>query len=512
MSASPPSSEAAGSYRSILAATSMIGGASAINMIVGLIRAKVVAVLLGNAGMGVMGMYLSISGLATSLASCGLNFSGVRELAEARGRGDEQWLKQTRFTLWCLSWWLGVAGTVVLAASAWAVSMSSFGNADHTLPLAVLSLTVVANLLANYYVANVQAAGHMAKVATYNVISAVAGALVAILCFYLWGRDGIMPALTAGAAVQALVAWWLARDKNEQASDTVTHFDRKIAHRLLKVGATVMGVGLLASFTAVLVRTLVIRAEGESGAGLFQAAFGLSGMCATYILGAMGTDLLPRLSSAASDHALMTRLINDQTKVGMLLGLPGVVITMVAAPLAVPLLYSKEFMPAVPLLQLMAISVLGRILTFPLGFALIAKGASRQMLVSEISVNSLHVILLYLLLPRIGLLAAGWASIAIYAFYAVILLMLTNREIGFAWRPEVMRLLPISGLAAGLALCSSWFLSGVLSLAAGIFIAFVTTWLSLRSLASSANITLGGIAGRLKRWFAPRPPTITTHN
>ena len=39
-------------YRSILKATALIGGASALGIVVGLVRTKVLAVLLGPAGLG----------------------------------------------------------------------------------------------------------------------------------------------------------------------------------------------------------------------------------------------------------------------------------------------------------------------------------------------------------------------------------------------------------------------------------------------------------------------------
>ncbi|MFN3592652.1 MAG: hypothetical protein ACK4TG_10750, partial [Thermaurantiacus sp.] len=50
----------AGSYRTVLRASSLIGGASAGNVLAGIVKMKVAAVLLGPAGVGLVGLYQSI--------------------------------------------------------------------------------------------------------------------------------------------------------------------------------------------------------------------------------------------------------------------------------------------------------------------------------------------------------------------------------------------------------------------------------------------------------------------
>ena len=46
-----------GSYRQIFKATSLFGGVQVFNIIIGIIRSKIVAVLLGASGMGVLGLF-----------------------------------------------------------------------------------------------------------------------------------------------------------------------------------------------------------------------------------------------------------------------------------------------------------------------------------------------------------------------------------------------------------------------------------------------------------------------
>ena len=53
----------------------------------GIVRTKAMALLLGPAGVGLLGLYGTIADLAQTIAGMGINTSGVRQIAEAVGHG-----------------------------------------------------------------------------------------------------------------------------------------------------------------------------------------------------------------------------------------------------------------------------------------------------------------------------------------------------------------------------------------------------------------------------------------
>ena len=59
-----------------------------------MIRAKAMAVLLGPAGFGLMGVYDSIINLAQSIAGLGINSSGVRQIAKQSVRAKQVGLRE----------------------------------------------------------------------------------------------------------------------------------------------------------------------------------------------------------------------------------------------------------------------------------------------------------------------------------------------------------------------------------------------------------------------------------
>ena len=80
----PQTSPRGHSHREILKSSALIGGSSAINIGIGMVRTKAMALLLDPAGYGVMGAYVQVCDLARSAAQMGLTRGGCRRCASRR--------------------------------------------------------------------------------------------------------------------------------------------------------------------------------------------------------------------------------------------------------------------------------------------------------------------------------------------------------------------------------------------------------------------------------------------
>jgi PST family polysaccharide transporter len=503
---SPPSTDSqVSSFRHILKATSLLGGASMITMGVSLVRSKLAAELLGTAGIGLMGMYLSVTGLALAVVNCGLAFSAVRELAEARGSGDKARMADTMVTFRRLTLALALVGTLGLALLAWPVSMLMFKSDDYVWSIVILAPCIAAGILGNYYSAIVQAAGKVSNLAAASVLGALLGAAAAIFCFFTLGKDGIVAAMVAGALIQTALIGWVCNSLNEPENAEKGHFSRQVAKHLLQVGGMVVGIGIVASLSQFSLRLLMMRELGESGVGYFQAAYGLAILCSTYIIGAMGTDLLPRLSAATSEPATMCRLVNEQTQVALLLGLPGIVGTIVAAPYVIPLLYASDFGPAVPVLQLMTVSVFGRLLAFPVGFILVAKKCVRITIGAEILALIVQLLVVWICMPVFGVQAASLASIAVYAIHTFVLYSASARLVGMRWSKAVWRMVLLGLIVIGTSLAVAWHVPMPQRLAFDFALLTGTTWYCFTQLAAASNVTQSSVVRKIRQWFGKKP-------
>ncbi|MFO1152674.1 MAG: O-antigen translocase [Rhodospirillales bacterium] len=432
----PTAPAAERSYGQILKSSALIGGSSVITIGIGIVRTKAMALLLGPAGFGLMGIYGSIADLARSAAEMGINSSGVRQIAEAAGSGDAARLAMTVVVLRRTAVVLGLIGAVLLAALAVPVSTFTFGSEAHAGAVALLGLAVFFRLIADGQGALLQGMRRIADLAKVSVLGPLVGSVAGIALVYWLGEAGVVPALIAVAAAGLVFSWWYSR-KVKVALPALSRPEvAREASALLKLGFAFMASGMLMMAAAYAVRTIVLRTEGLEAAGFYSAAWTLGGLYVGIILQAMGADFYPRLVGAHNDDAKGNRLVNEQTQISLLLAGPGVIATIVFAPLVLALFYSAKFAEAVEVLRWICLGIALRVISWPMGYIIVAKNRRLIFLATEIAWTVVNVGLTWLAVQRFGLAGAGIAFFASYVFHGVMIYAIVRRLSGFRWSRE----------------------------------------------------------------------------
>jgi len=199
------------SYREIFKATSLFGGVQAIQILIGIVRTKFVAVLLGTTGVGIIGLLNSPLQLILSVTGLGITFSAVRDISEAYGRGDVVRIGETVLTLKRWSWFAGVLGLITTIALAPLLSKWTFGDAEYTWAFVWLALTMLLQTISNGQRSLLQASRRLKDLARASVWGSVLGLFTSIPLFYLFGIKGIVPSLILTAVTSLLLSWVFSR-------------------------------------------------------------------------------------------------------------------------------------------------------------------------------------------------------------------------------------------------------------------------------------------------------------
>jgi PST family polysaccharide transporter len=492
----------ASSYSQILKSSSIMGSAQAINYLVGLLRVKAIAVLLGPAGVGVIGLYSTAISLLGTLTGLGLQGSAVRAIASSDGNGDEVAVGRTVFTLRRLCWITGLLGWVASSALAVPLSRAMFESDQHAWAIAILGSTLLISAVSSGQMATLQGLRRIGDIAKLQVIAAVVNTVLNI-AIYAWLRErGIVPALIANAAVSLGVSWWFARRVPIVAIQLDWKDGLAEARPLLGLGLALTWSGALVLFADLFTRTLVSRELGLPAAGMYQASWALSGLFAGFILSAMGMDFYPRLTAVIQDRTAAVRAVNEQTEIGVLLALPGLLITLAFAKLVIWAFYSVKFAPAADVLVWMLLGMFGRVLSWPLGYILLALGASRWFVASEAAFHAVQILLVAWLVPRHGLVGAAYAFSACYFLHALGMLWLSRKLIGFSWSPETRRAVAVGACLMLIALGVNRLLDELPAMIVGCSIAGIGAVWSLRGLVERLDTDhpLAALAKKVPGW------------
>lgn len=486
-------------FRTILKSSSLIGGASILNILIGMVRTKFVAILLGPTGVGLLGMFGQITGLVSSVTGMGIGGSGIRQVAEAVGTGDDERIARTVITLRRAAWMTGGLGLLAMVIFCMPLSRLTFGDNRYAWLIALLGITLLTEAIAIGQGAIINGTRRIGDLAKISVIGAINGTLISIPCFYLWEQDGIVPSLILASFAALATSWWFSRRVAVKTITLSWGDSLGEARQLFVLGCSFMGAGLVTTLSSYLIRVVMLRQFGLADVGIYQAAFNLSGILVGFVLGAMGADYYPRLTAISSNNESVHRMVNDQTQISILLSLPGLAAMMIFAPLIIKLFYSESFATAVPILRWCILGILGRVFSWPMGFVILAKGNGRLFFVFQLVVSGLHLIFVFIFCNLIGIDGSGIAFMLLYIICTLWLLIIMQKLVGSTWTKNTLKLSLTSTTVMVMLMINCTMNSNIVATwVINLVIVFGVTWFCLKNISHYSGIGVNEIFTRLR--------------
>ncbi len=487
-------------YSHILKYTSLFGGVQALNILIGVVRNKFVALILGPDGMGLSALFNSTIKLISDSTTLGLPMTGVREISEALDAGDEKRMEKAIGLLRCWSVLTAILGMVVCVALGPWRSSSTFAWGDHTLHYVLLAPAVALAAITGGETAILKGTRQLRCLATASLYNMLLALLVSVPIYYVWGQSGIVPSIVLLALGQCgITIYYSFRLYRPRFSFSISTLHE--GHAMIRLGIAFVLAGVVGSGAEFLVRSyLNVTGELET-VGLYNAGFMMTMTYAGMIFSAMETDYFPRLSAAPMLGLGFNRIVNNQVEVSLLLASPALVTFTVALPLLLPLLYSGRFLPVLDMMRWAVLAMYIRALTLPVEYISLARGSSKSYLLLETAyaiVFSAAVILGYrwggLTGTGIGLLFTGMVNVCLVYGYM-------HWRFGYAPSADVLRytllLLPL-----GLATCvASFLLTGALYWIVGLVLIMVAFALSANILKGKTNMQNVAILNKISRLF-----------
>lgn len=433
------------SQRSILRTSSISAAAQVVNVVSSIVRMKFAAILLGPAGVGLVGLYSNLLQTASALAALGTGGAGTRQIAFAAGSEADLAMRRARRALSWVTWAASGIGTVLFwLASPW-LARIVLGTPGASTEIAWLAVGIGLSVGAGAQSALLTGMRRINDLALIGSASALLGSTLGVVAIWGWGMHGLVAMVLAGPLMSWLLGkariWRLALAPagSMALADTL----RECAS-LVRLGTAFLVGGLASMLGQLAARILVERELGLGPLGQFQAAWTIGMTYLGFILAAMGTDYFPRLTERIRDRVEAANLVNEQTEVALYLFAPLLLVLLGFAPWLVRLLYSMQFSHAVEIVRWQVLGDVLKVMSWPLGFMLLAAGSARSFMLSETAAVAAFVGSILIGLPAIGVSSTGIAFVVMYLVYLPMVRWFVGRQMGFRWSRRVV------GLASGL--------------------------------------------------------------
>lgn len=440
------------SYAQILKSTSIFGGSQVITILIGIVRNKILAVLLGAVGVGLISIYQSALDMIKSVSSLGIETTGVREIA-AIHEDDKAQLHHiiSLIDRWALIF--SILGAAICLIFCYPISLWVFGDSSHTLQFALLSVSMFFSILAAGQAVVLQGLRRISYMVKSAILWNILGLIVSLPLYYFYRLDGIIPVFIVVSIAMFLSAYFYRKKIDLESVPVSFEQLNKRGASVLRVGIFIVLASVLTALSFFLVRAFLTKNSGLESVGLFQAAWTITNVYLMLILKSMGSDFYPRLCAIIGNNTKTRFLINEQTYIVLIVAVPMIVLLLLCSKIILALLYSSEFEGATSVLNWQILGTFFKVLSWPLGFILLAKGKGLIYFLSETLFIIVYIGSMYCLFPFYGFDSLGIAYLVAYAIYLPLVFLLGRKFCCFEWTKENLIIGFISLILVLLAFC-----------------------------------------------------------
>ena len=468
-------------YSHVLKFTGLFGGVQGLNVVIGLVRNKFVALLLGPGGMGLVSLFNTTVQLISQATHLGISFSAVRHISEYYDAENTEkvahYVKVVRG--WCLL--TALVGMLVCVVLGPFLSSATFSWGDHTLHFVLLAPAIGMIAITGGETAILKGQRKLGALALVQIVAALASLVISIPIYYFFWQAGIVPVIVLMAFVTMCATLWFSlRLFPLQFGGTYGILGEGMEMVRLVVAYTLAAV--IGTASEMLIRSYLNVVGDLDVLGLYNAGYMLTITYAGMVFSAMETDYYPRLSAVQHDIRATNETVNRQMEVSLLLVSPMLAALIIALPVVVPLLFSQEFLPVVGMAQVAALAMYMKVLTLPVAYITLARGYSLSYLFLETSYFVVFVILIFFGYRYWGLFGTGVAITLAHVFEFLLVNAYAYKKYGYRSSATVYGYAIVQGALGLLAYILTLVADGYLYWAVGALIVMLSGLLSLKAL------------------------------
>ena len=468
-------------YSHVLKFTGLFGGVQGLNVLIGLVRNKFVALLLGPGGMGLVSLFNTTVQLISQATHLGISFSAVRHISEYYDADNTEkvahYVKVVRG--WCLlTALLGMLVCIVLGPF---LSSATFSWGDHTLHFILLAPAIGMIAITGGETAILKGQRKLGALALVQIVAALASLVISIPIYYFFWQAGIVPVIVLMAFVTMCATLWFSlRLFPLQFGGTYGILGEGM--EMVRLGVAYTLAAVIGTASEMLIRSYLNVVGDLDVLGLYNAGYMITITYAGMVFSAMETDYYPRLSAVQHDIQATNETVNRQMEVSLLLVSPMLAALIIALPVVVPLLFSQEFLPVVGMAQVAALAMYMKVLTLPVAYITLARGYSLSYLFLETSYFVVFVILIFFGYRYWGLFGTGVAITLAHVFEYLLVNGYAYKKYGYRSSATVYGYAIVQGALGLLAYILTLVADGYLYWTVGALTVVLSGLLSLKAL------------------------------
>lgn len=396
-----------------------------VRMCTGLVSVKVVAAIIGPAGVALVGQLSNFSTMLLNFSNGCIGSGVTKYLAEFKDdkNATAQYLSTAlRITVVC-SLICGISLIVLHSLLSELIMQSR----DYGYVFIIFGITILLYGLNNLLLSIVNGFKEFRRYVYINIANSIVGVTFTVLLVLTWGLEGALVSAVTYQSVMLFITLWILRKTPWLRWNNFTQkFSKLVATRYFKFALMSLTTVICVPISQMLLRGYVMAEISEVDAGLWEGMNRISSMYLMVITSSFTVYYLPRLSEITDPLELRREIYKSYAVIVPAL-IAGFALIYVLRFFIIRLLFTPEFAPMQSLFLWQLLGDFFKICSWLLAFLMVAKAMAKAFITTEIVFCLTYIVMGFLLIHLNGIVGLCQAYLANYILYTIIMILLFRK-------------------------------------------------------------------------------------
>lgn len=390
-----------------------------VKMCTGLVSVKVVASIIGPAGVALVGQLNNFSTIALSLATGGINSGVTKYVAEYKK--DLSNVKLYIATAFKIVVSCSLLVGIILLLGCRIISQVVMLTPEYWYVFAIFGFTIIFYGLNNLIVSIVNGYKQFNKYVKVNIVSSVFGVAFTVCLVLIWGLSGALVSAVTFQSLMIGVSLIMLRNLEWLNKDFfLGQFKKAIASKYFRYSLMTLTSAMTVPITQMLLRGYVMAEISEVEAGWWEGMNRISHMYLMVITSSFSVYYLPRMSEIHDKDELRNEIYKSYKVIIPMLLLCFTIIYLLRF-FIIRILFTPEFLPMSKLFIWQMAGDFFKICSWLLAYLMVAKAMTKLYVSTEICFSFSYIGLGLLFAHLNGVIGLNQAYLVNYFIYSIIM-------------------------------------------------------------------------------------------
>ncbi|MEI3790024.1 MULTISPECIES: O-antigen translocase [unclassified Chryseobacterium] len=393
---------------------SFTGLSTLIKLITSYITVKVIASVIGPAGVALVGQLQNFTAIFTTIGAGGINNGIVKYVSEYKENEPElkKYLKNgfkltTFFSL--------ISGLFLIIFSVYLSKWILFEKKYYYLFI-LFGVSLVLLSFNNFFLSVLNGFKEFKIFVTINIFTNIVSLLFTIILVWFYDLQGALVALVTYQGIIFFITLFYLKEKKWFSKELWGSWDEIIIKKYLSFSLMALVTAMTVPVSQLLIRGYIIKEFSITEAGFWEGVNRISAMYLMFVTTSFSVYYLPKLSEIKDDKLLRQEILKTYKIIT-----PVIFITLLLIyflkDMVINILFTKEFYPMKGLFLWQLIGDFFKIMSWLLAFVMVAKSMTKTYITTEIVFSVLLVVLSYYFINQNGVVGATQSYCINYIIY-----------------------------------------------------------------------------------------------